>query len=276
MSFTHDIEVTPGEIRRAWGTIMGGSNPFTDRQDRSILVQQHLRNYRSDVVNPWIGATGAEINERLIHGYAVETADLKVDGGMTEYVAPQMVWDDEEGDLMVESVIGGEDAYRVMWEDVETPKSLTIRACIGMHAGTDAQVIADYLTWLLKVIDAAQRRGVSPDVELWIGTRGSFQRFGSETMRIRIPLVKSGEMIDVDSWRAYLTPGAFRSLGFVAIGLAADKTKGIRRLTPGLGSPTNRSWGVTLEDGVMEIECPGGDSSFPEQHMNDLLEAASI
>jgi hypothetical protein len=274
--WSHDIEVTPGEIRRAWGAIMNGENPFSDRQSGSCIVQSNMERWRSPEANDWIGASGAEIDHRLTHGYAVEEADIPVTGGQTEFTLPTMLWDEEEGDLFIDQVLSGEDAYRVQWEDVESPKSLTIRACIGMHAGTSAKVLGEYMEWLLKVIDAAQRRGVTPTVELWIGTKGSYARHPSETVRIRIPLVKSGEIIDVDSWRAYLTPGAFRSLGFVAMGLAADRTKNARRLTYGLGSPTNRRWNVTVEDGVMEVECPGGDTRFPEEHMNELVEAAGV
>jgi hypothetical protein len=274
--WSHDIEVTPADIRQAWGRIMDGENPFSDRQNGSCIVLANLDQWRSEKADEWIGATGREIDHRLTHGYAVEEADIPVTGGQTEFVLPTMLWDEEEGDLFIDQVLSGEDAYRVQWEEVEAPKSLTIRACIGMHAGTLAEVLGDYMTWLLKVVDAAQRRGVTPTVELWIGTNGSYERHPREKTRIRIPLVKSGEIIDVDSWRAYLTPGAFRSLGFVAMGLAADRTKNARRLTYGLGSPTNQSWNVTVEDGVMEVECPGGASSFPEEHMNRLMEAAGV
>lgn len=274
--WTHDIEITPAEIRQAWGVVMDGSNPLSERQASSIMCTHNMDAWRSGRADQWIGATGAEINDRLKHGYAVEAADVEIGGGQTDFTVPVMVWDEDEGDLCVEAVMAAEDAYRVQWQEEEAPKSLTIRACIGMHAGTLAEVLGAYMTWLLRVIDAAQNKGYTPSVELWIGTQGGFQRYGEETLRVRIPLVEAGQMIDVDSWRAYLTPGAFRTLGFLAIGLAADRTKGRRRLTRGMGSPTNVKWDVRLEDGVLEIECPGGDVSFPEEHMNEKLEQTGV
>jgi hypothetical protein len=167
-----------------------------------------------------------------------------------------------------------EDLYRAQWADTDAPRSLTIRACFGMHAGVDAKVIGAYNEWLLKVVDAAVRRGISPRLELWIGTKGrTFSGQGAgESMTIRIPLCEPGEMIDAAAWRAYLTPGAFRSLGFVAMALAADKTP--RHLTGGMGAPTNSQWNVTFEDDVLDIECPGGANSFPEEAMDIMLEQA--
>jgi hypothetical protein len=140
-----------------------------------------------------------------------------------------------------------------------------------MHAGVEAHVIGAYNEWILKVIDAAQRRGIAPRVELWIGSKNGFTGKGArESLTVRIPLCEPGEVVDVTAWRAYLTPGAFRSLGFVALALGADKTP--RYLTAGMGSPTNRQWSVTFEDDVLDIECPGGAVSFPEADLDRMLE----
>jgi hypothetical protein len=270
VTFTHDIEVAPGEIRRAWAQIQEGGMPFTDRQKGSATVYR-MADYRSADLNHWIGASGPEIQHRLEHGYDVDLKPLDI-GGEAEYAMPQIELDDEVGDLLVDQVLGGEDFYRVQWQESEAPRSLTIRACIGMHAGVEAHVLGAYMEWILKVIDAAQRRGIVPTVELWVGTQRSFSRRPNESMRVRIPLVDAGEMVDVTSWRAYLTPGAFRSLGFVAIALGADKAR--RTLTFGMGAPTNKQWAVRFEDNVLDIECPGGANSFPEEEMDRMLEAA--
>lgn len=274
MQYLHDVEVTPAEIRQAWATIQRGENPFSPRQAGSGTVNR-FPDYRATETNAFIGATGAEIQHRLENGYDVEAKDLSVPGGSEDYVMPQVELDEETGDLLIDQALSGEDLYRVQWEETVSPRSLTIRACIGMHAGTDAEVIGAYNEWLLKVIDAAQRRGVAPSVELWIGTRGGLMRNSdAATLRVCIPLVKSGEMVDATAWRAYLTPGAFRSLGFVALALGADKVG--KGLNAGMGGPTNKRWGVTLEGDVLDIECPGGDVTFPEELLDRMLEEAGV
>ena len=270
-----DVEVTPAEIRQAWTAIQNGDNPFSERQAGCGTVAR-FRDYRaaSEDAAWFVGATGAAIQHRLDHGYAIDAKDVAMPGGSTEYVMPVVELDDETGDLLVDQVLSGEELYRADWSETVQPKSLTIRACIGMHAGTDAAVIGAYNEWILKIIDAAQRRGVSPDVELWIGVKGGIVRSPKDLMRVRIPLVKSGEMVDAAAWRAYLTPGAFRSLGFVALALAGDKIG--RSLTAGLGAPTNTAWKITHEDGVLDIECPGGDVKFPEELLDQMLSEAGI
>lgn len=269
-----DVEVTPAEIRQAWAAIQRGENPFSPRQKSSGTVER-LSDYRTTERSVFIGATGAEIQHRLEHGYPVESKELSVPGGSEEFTMPQVELDDEYGDLLVSEILSGEELYRAQWQDTVAPRSLTIRACIGMHAGVDAKVIGAYNEWLLKVIDAAERRGVTPNVELWIGSKGGIMRAGDNAaMRVRIPLVKAGEIIDATAWRAYLTPGAFRSLGFVALALGADRAE--RSLNGGMGSPTNKHWGVTLDGDVLDVECPGGASEFPEELLDRMLEQAGV
>jgi hypothetical protein len=273
MSFTYDVEVTPAEIRRAWGAMIDGANPFR-RQKAPRFIADGFRLYRSSEADPWIGATGAEINERLIHGYTPEASDHQIGHAITEHTMAVMELDEEQGDLLIDQVLGGEELYRVQWSEQPAPRAITIRACIGMAASTDSSILNAYLTWLLRVADAAHRRGVQASIELWIGTNNSFAGRPGETMRVRIPLVDAGEMVDVASWQAYLTPGAFRSLGFFAMALAADRLN--RSLTTGMGQPTNTRWNVSFEDGVLDIECPASADDFPEAEMDRLLAESGV
>jgi hypothetical protein len=274
VKFTYDVEVTPAEIRQAWGSMMDGENPFSSKQKAPQFIASGFAAYRSATADPWVGATGAEINERLIHGYAVEASEHAIGEGMTEFSMSTMTLDDEEGDLLIDQVLGGEDLYRAQWSEQDAPRAITIRACITFAARAGAQVVNEYLTWLLKVVDAAQRRGLAATVELWMGIKGGYASRPSETTRIRIPLVDAGEMLDVTSWQAYLTPGAFRSLGFFGIVMAADKVN--RTCVAGLGAPTNKRWNVTYEDGVLDVECPSSADTFPEEYMDELLAESGV
>jgi hypothetical protein len=268
---TYDVEVSPADVREAWRTIQTGGMPFTGRQKNSGTVAR-FGDYRSADYNQFVGASGPEIQNRLDHGHEVEAKDLNVTGA-EGYSTPMVELDEETGDLLIDQVLSGEDLYRAEWSETEAPRSLTIRACFGMHAGVDAKVLGAYTEWVLKVMDAAMRRGIVPRLELWIAARGGFSGKGeAESMMVRIPLVEPGEMLDVTSWRAFLAPGAFRSLGFVALALGADQTP--RYLNHGMGYPLNREWAISFEDDVLEIECPGGADEFPEQLMDELLETA--
>lgn len=267
------VTITPGEVREAWATIRRDQNPFSDKQANTVVVSQHLSIYRGDVVDSWIGGSGAQIQDRLEHGYTPEgeiTADI---GGSEDYLLPAPLLDEDEGDLLIDSVLSGEDFYRVEWSDQTAPKSLTIRANIGFSARVDSTELGRYMSWVLKVADAARRAGAVPTIELTITTGGSFVR-SHDRMQILIPLVAPGEVVDEVSWRAYLAPGAFRSLGFVAILLAADKLG--RTLTKGLGYPTNKDWSVAQDGDILEITCPGSMEHFPEEALDEMLETATL
>lgn len=270
----HEVTVTTGEIRDAWAQIQAGANPFSSRQADSATVLR-LPDYRSPKANEWIGASGSEIQRRLEEGFYPDAADMPVPGGSNEIASPMMDLVEEEGDLVISAALAGDDLMRVRWEDFEAKRGLTIRACIGMHAGTNASVLADYYRWILQAIDACERRGIAPDVQLWVGTQNGFSGHGKQdTLRIIIPLVKAGEVIDQVAWRALLAPGAFRSLGFVAFALGADKAE--RNLNAGMGRPTNKQWAVRMDEDTLEIECPGGDSRFPADRMDAQLAALDI
>jgi hypothetical protein len=267
----HTVTVTPREIREAWSTIQRGANPFSERQARTVLVTQHLKSYRGHEVCTFVGASGAQIQDRLDHGYTPEGEISAKLSGAEEYVVPAPWLDEEEGDLLVDQVLSGEELYRVQWQDQNAPRSLTIRANITFSARVNARELGRYTEWVLKVADAARRSGAVPTIELAVTISGVFAG-SKDKITVLIPLCEPGEVVDEVSWRAYLAPGAFRSLGFVAIGLAADKLG--RMLVPTLGHPSNEGWAVAQNDDVLSITCPGGMVSFPEADLDAMLEAA--
>lgn len=270
----HEVTITTGEIRDAWSTIQTGKNPF-GAHGRGWATEGNLSRYRGSEVNSWVGASGAQIQDRLQNGYHVEAKDVNLPGGEAQTAAPFMELDEEQGDLIVSAALAGDDLYRVQWTDLEAKRGLTISACIGMHAAVDAKTIGEYMTWILKLVDAAQRRGITPDVNLWVGISDCFTGTGaSDLLKVRIPLVRAGEVMDTVAWRAFMAPGAFRSLGFVAIALAADRVK--RKIRIDLGKPTNTRWSVKHEGETLEIECPGDADSFPELELDRMLERAQV
>lgn len=267
----HNVTITPGEIRETWARIQTGeARPF--KRAHPGILRDCVTAYGGIKVDRWIGASGAQIQDRLEHGYDVAGKDNIRVSGSDGYVAPSWDYSEDEGDLVVDMALAGEELYRVQWVDNDAPKSLTIKVCMGMASSASADVIGAYMEWTLKVIDAAVRDGYVPSITLWAGAKGGL--VGREDFRVEIPLAEPGEVMDVTSWRAYLTPGSFRSLGFVAFGLAADKLK--KTLVEGYGSPMNKGWGVTFDaqTSTLEVACPITAGDFPEELMDRQLAEA--
>lgn len=262
-----DLTITTAEIRTAWDQIQAGRYPFTHQTSAT----QRLPRYRGTKVNEWIGASGAQIQDRLNNGHYVDVAQVELPGGDVEVGVPMVDLVEEDGELIVSQALGGEDLCFARWEEFEAKRGLTIRADITMSCGTGSDVMTQYMEWILSVIDAAERKGIAPSVELFMEVGDLFGR-GSGITRVRIPLVEAGEIVDVVAWRAYLAPGAFRSLGFVALWLAGDKLG--KSCIGNLGYPAGDRWEVTHADDVLTIGCPKTASRFDREAMEAKLHAA--
>lgn len=273
MATTKNITtITTTEVREAWDKVQAGKFPLTHKQSEGLghLVQ----GWRGDRYDDWNGCSGKQMQTWLHEGYWPEGEDMpNLSGSDVEVSMPFIGFDEDEGDLSIEMALNGEDMYRLHWDAMDSPKGMKIRACFDFNAGVNATIMRDYFAWVLNVIERAEGLGIAPDVELFIETQGSFQGHDSRHDMIAIPVVKAGELVDTVAWRAYLTKGGFRTLGFLALGLAGDKL-GLS-LTGSLGRATGHKWDVTLdEDDVLTLHAPGNASSFDKTAMNKALEKA--
>lgn len=264
--------ITPAQIREVWDVAQQPNGfPFHERQRTGGIARNVVR-WRGD--SAWTGTSGAQMQSWLRDGYFVADADpITAPIGDADAYLPMVELFEEDGDLLIDQALNGEDLIYGRWENFEAQRGVTVRVNMGMAAGTDADVFDAYFAWVLRLLDSIERQGLSPDVELSFSAVSPFARKGSDDrIDVRIPLVKAGEVIDSVSWRAYLTRASFRMLGFAALALAADERK--RTLSSGLGRPDNSGWTVSFEDDVLTIGCPNVGHGFPEEQMTAQLEAA--
>lgn len=268
----HTYTISPGDIRVAWGKLM--TSPDSEVMELANLGQ--VEEYAQDPgkVIDFAGMSGSAIADALANGYYPEKGDIiSADArGFGEVMVPQILVNDEDGELLIGEVIAGEEEYLARWQDQPEQRGVRIRADITFHCGTKAEVIEQFYDWLLAAIEQFQRRGNAPAVELVIHCRDLYDDFSDmDVTDIVIPLVEEGEVIDPITWRAFLTRGAFRTLGFLAIGMVAQR----EGLTPdsGLGYPLGEEFGVIYddEDGLLEIVTPNGFEEFPEEEMTRSL-----
>lgn len=262
-----NITITPTEIRDAWNELQTGGNPVPNQANLPI------GRWKGDRVCEFTGCSGTQMNDRLRYGYTPENApEINAQMG-AEFNLPHTQLD-EEGMLLIPELLAGEDLYRVEWQDITCKRGLTIQANMAFNAGTSAQkIITQYLDWILAVMDAAVAQSVPANLDLVIKTNKSYR--GINKLTIAIPVVKAGDMLDVASWRAFLSPGSFRSLGFLAMGLTGEKIG--KSLVPGLGYATGTGWDVIFksQDGILDIDvpaCPYGE--FPADDMTQKVQAA--
>jgi hypothetical protein len=262
----HEVTITPGEIRRAWDEIQAGQTPFTALQaDSGVQGYVDAGTYRGSRVDPFIGCSGQQMQEWLTNGYNPPAAgEPEVPAATAEISVPTVQWAEEDGDLVIAQALGGEDLAYLRWEEFEARRGLRIRACFGMTSAVRPEVIAAYYDWVLSVVDAAQRRGLAPELEIWKTTARSFGTAGrpdDDLLTVRLPLVGAGELVDAVAWRAFLSPGGCR--------LAADRIG--RRLTETMGGSTGRKWTVTMDGDVLDIGANASARWFPREQMDAQL-----
>jgi hypothetical protein len=254
--------ITTTEIRDAFNAIRDGSSTITDGQFAPISYA-----IASDRYDSWYQASGKEMADALNHGATPSiTPDVTIGGG-EDAPRPTLVYDDEEGDLMVDAVLSGEDDYRVQWSETPAPVSIRIVAQVNMLSDTPGHVLTEYQDFIMGAVDAAANLGGAPGLEIVHYVRRAIQR--ESACRFYIPLVEPGEMVDRTAWSAFFSPGGFRMLGFLARAVAA-KREG-RKLGSGMGASSGPGWNVSREGDTITITCPPSARSFPREHMEELL-----
>jgi hypothetical protein len=268
-----EITITTEAIRDAWATIQRSGGKGWDKHP---AIRNHADyEYRSATPDSWIGASGPEINDRLQNGWNPEQDGVAVEGG-EEIFLPDFDLNEDEGILQYEMLEADDDLCFVQYEDFAQRKGLTIQAHFEFASLMKADTISAYCDFLLAVIDSTERKGISPDVELVIDIGGLFKGGNSRDItRVIIPVCEAGKVVDVTAWRAFLAPGGFRSLGFVALGLAGKK---IGKGTVGtLGYPVGRSWSAEFDadTDTLALNVDATASSFPADKMAAAVEAAT-
>ena len=267
-----EVRITPAEIRAIWDRALDGEFPFSERQMPALgSCVNRWREPAGSRGADWQGAAGSEVQSMLANGVpASEGAAPDLTMGDQTIGNSTIELFEEDGDLIIEAALNGDDLLYARWDLEEVKRGLTVRFHASFNCGTKAHSLRDYYAWILRIVDAAALRGIAPSVEIVYEVTNMTDRQG--LTRILIPVVEAGELVDASAWRAFVHGASFRTLGFAAIGIAADKLSETVRV--GLGSSRAKQWGVEFADDVLTLLAPGNATDFPEQKMTEQVDAA--
>lgn len=270
------------EVKDAWITaVETGAFPEDVVRPKDVRNIGTLSKAESDpdyVNRRFVGTSSRAIATALREGVKPEHK-AKVQAvafGDQEILTPQIELVEEDGDLLIDQVLGGEDLYYARWDHVPTNSGARLRILWNTLACSDASVMNDYFDWSLSVIDALTARGMAPSVELRSLTKGTMHGKGwtdDKILSVTYPLAEAGRITDTVAWRAFLSPGAFRTLGFLGYAIIG-KREGFR-LDSGLGYSIGADFGVTYDptDGILDIVCPASmPDVFPAERMDAMLD----
>lgn len=253
---------------------------FADWQIDPAKVITHSENLRaarshSDGLmrGAWHGCSLHEMNEWISSGYHVPGLS-EVSSLIPTKPRRKLVFGEEGDELLLELAYAGSDEPYVSWEKRSAKPGLSIEIGMVFNAAIPAETISQYQRWIARMLQTFDENHVDMEVVLSIGENGadSYQKNRITDTRIRVK--KAGEASDFSAWSAMFSPGGFRMLGIMAIGLHVDREH-LGTLSSGYGMPVpHGDWDVLYDEerNVLKIgEANWG--SFPEFEMTQKLTA---
>jgi hypothetical protein len=267
--------ISPTRIKDAYlHALDTGTSPLPRRLGAPGLSEAL---YSPDDRSNFLGATPREIGERLQRGHK-PTHTSSITGstfGDQEIFQSNLYLNDEDGDMLIDNVLSGEDLYYCKYDPMPTTAGATLRIMWNTLGSSSASCLNGYYDWCLSVIESLKNRGMAPTVELRILNRGcvDIPNNNDPVIEIIIPLTTGGMIVDSVAWRAFLSPGAYRTLGFLSHGLVAEDVGG--RVGSSHGSSMGHAFAVSYDQasGVVDIACPARmPSVFPLEQMEAELD----
>lgn len=268
-----NITMPFNRLRQAWMDVRAGKNPVASQHGFRSYAEKYKNGF-SKYDAEWYGATCEEVDKWVKDGYTPKPGEVPVTIETSDSESPVMEFDEENGNFIYDAYLDGSDMPYTQWGQNEAKRGLIIKACYDFNCGTPAKVIADYLAFILRIIDDCETRGISPGLELFQETRGSYAGRDKEIDVISTVMKREGEINDSYSWRSLLSPAGFRTLGFLALALHGQD-KGYQ-ITSSLGYAVGNKWSVEFDatTDTLIIDTPQSAHEFPEDEMAGMFAAA--
>lgn len=252
---------------------------YKDFQTDPMAVYRHEKNRspgesRNAAIHnaSWSGCTVQEMNMWISDGYRISGLS-DIQSLIPAKPRRKLVYGEEGDELLLDVAWEGSDTPFIEWEKRNRKPGLSVEIGMVFSAATDSRLIAEYQTWVARALQTLDENGVDMEVNLVIKTSGANDERYSGKEKLNIRVRKAGEAADFSSWSAMFSPGGFRHLGILGIGIMVDKQGG--RISHGYGSPRQHgSWDVMYdpERNVLVIgECSRGP--FPQVEMTEKLVA---
>lgn len=270
--------VTQSEIKTAWDRLQAGDTNYLGHTYASRDFNIHSNRWRGSKVDSWTGCSGEQMQGWLAEGFYPPAGNVpNVKFSDAPVKKRRYVANDEAGELQVDAVLAGDDYIYREYTQRTMPRNINIEVDVTFSATTNQQIIAQYLEWVLQLVEALQQRGLSPGLSIFNECFAGVYRQYNGPMKIIIPLARAGEQIDAVAWRAFFSSGGYRMLVFMAKGVGGAK-KGWST-TAGIGKPVQRTrfdMQFDKETATLKILSPSAPRAFDAASMNRLIESVGI
>lgn len=238
--------------------------------------ERHQRLIADDYLKPgkWEGYETEDVRRWITSGFQVPGLILG-DPPVPIRDKRRLIFSEEGDEFHYDRAMSGEDNVFSEWTKRQVIPGLAVEAEISFSASVDNEVLRNYFSWICRAVYSLEENGVDCQVSL---TMTMDRVFEGNTRRRRtiVRVKKEQEVSDFSYWSAMISPASFRTFGFIAQTLNADRNGD--NVSTGQGGNGGSGWYVRFDPvrQVMEISSDymGGGYSFPEEDMTRQLHEA--
>lgn len=280
-----EVTYTLSELKRTYMDVVHGRT----KVDPNGVVGNYCATWASEFANErsdrsgrnWSGGSGWDMAGWIKNGYRNDAFGAIKDYSKTAK-RKKVVWGDEGDELDLSKMFSGDPTPFSQRESREAKPGIRIVMELAMSCGTKANTIEQYGAWVAGLTGNLSEAGFDVEADIQIRCRGILAGQGGSQHRgpktaVNVRLKKYGEQTDFAAWSPMFSPGGFRHLGFLGLGMVADAAG---TNTPvGLGFPEYRTrWGVDWDESTrtLTVRCPANPSNFPADKMTAELQAHGI
>lgn len=225
-----EFTIDYNELRNSFSRFM--ANPMdVYREKKNSRAGSSLR---EEWTTDWAGCSPAEMQQFIDEGYRVE--------GLTDVTAliparprRKVRYLDEGDEMLLDLAWSGSDEPFIEWEKRVSRPGLSVEIHTVFSAIVDSKLITSYQRWIARALQTLDESGNDLEVTLVINASSLMaDRRGTKTST-RIRVRKPGEAADFANWSAMFSPGGFRMLGIMAMGIHADRAGSL--IDDGYGLP---------------------------------------
>lgn len=217
----------------------------------------------------WAGCSFAEINDWIANGYRVPGLD-EVSSLVPTKPRRRLRYSEEGDELNLDLVWSGSDEPFSEWEKRSGKPGLSVEIHTSFYFGVSASTITAYQRWIARALQTLDENGVDMEINVVTVTDDRNGNKLETLTRVRKP----GEASDYANWSAMFSPGGFRMLGILGIGIHFDERG--KEIPFGYGgSGPYGSWEVAYDEdrNILVIGNDENEPTFPEMEMTEKLVA---
>lgn len=263
-----------GDLRRRMLKFLRGESP---KATSDVQVQRTMkRDWEAD----WEGATKREIEEWLVKGYKPKGDVALFDVASSLELQPSLLLEEEGEELLVGDALSGSDKPFIAYQPAPLKPGLRIVFDVGAACGTSPEALTQFISqWFGPLLMRLETQGYDLELDVVIKLSGVFTDHPGmddyyDDVIIRVK--EANEISDFQGFSPLFSPGGYRTLGFLAIGLAAEKQD--KTVVGCLGYPVDNPWELTWDSGqrTLTLLTPNTWHNPPVEEFNTNLKEYGV